>query len=69
MMTIIGIIVYLIGFVIIWEIDKRSIKNEAFVNFPDNVRRRIILSVFSWVLLIPFLIVWGIAGIIDKDNL
>jgi hypothetical protein len=68
-MTIIGIIVYLIGFVIIWEIDKRSIKNEAFVNFPDNVRRRIILSVFSWVLLIPFLIVWGIAGIIDKDNL
>jgi len=66
--TVIIIITYIIGFAIVWRIDENSIQNKAFVNFPDNVRNRIILSSFSWVLIIPFLIMLLIAAIIDKNN-
>ncbi len=66
--TVICIIIYIIGFAIVWKIDENSIQNKAFINFPDNVRNRVILSLFSWVLLIPFIVMLLIAAIVDKDN-
>ncbi len=65
-MTVLYIVIYLIGAGIIWEIDRRSYDNNAFVNFSHNIKKRLILSLFSWLLLVAFGLMWLISLIIEK---
>jgi hypothetical protein len=70
MITFAWIVVYLIGFGIVWKLDDGSYTGAPILkNSVENLRKRLILSLFSWVIALPFFIIYLIAGIIDKDNL
>jgi len=56
-MTILWILLYILGFVIVWEIDRKSFRRSENANLPDNIRKRIIISLFSWVILIALLFI------------
>jgi len=68
-MTILWILLYILGFVIVWEIDRKSFRRNENANIPENIRKRIIISLFSWVILLPLLVVSGVAWLIDRDNI
>ena len=54
-MTILFILLYILGFVIVWKIDRKSFRRSENANLPENIRKRIIISLFSWVILLPLL--------------
>ena len=69
-MITIYILAYIVGMAIVWKIDENSSEFESIWNAPPHaVKQRIILSIFSWVILVPFMIMVVVAWTIDKDNI
>jgi len=69
MITAIYVGIWLIGAAIVWRIDENSCKYESpLYPVKDEIKKRIILSIFSWVVIIPFLVMVSIAWIIDRNN-